>query len=355
MNEPNATSRAQIQWTRQVSRTEFAIRAALAIAIAGAGVLIWKISGVLVLVFAGIVLAVAVQSLARFLIRHTRLSMRWAILVVIATLVLLLAGLVMLIGARMDAQFSQLTTTVQSSWASLRAVLVQSPLGRTLLDSARSDSGLSVAHVTQVASGALGGVVDLLVILFTAVFFTVEPGLYRRGVVWLAPARLRADIGGILDRIGSALAQWLRGVLVAMLAIGAMTSLGLWLLGIPLALSLGLLAGVLEFIPYVGPIISAVPAVLVAFSIGPRELLEVVGLYLLIHGIEGYILVPIIQKHVIALPPALGIVAVVIFGVVFGVAGVIFAHPLTVTAMVTVQGVRDWYQAPSARNVSTSQ
>ena len=122
-----------------------------------------------------------------------------------------------------------------------------------------------------------------------------------------------------------------------MLCVGAITGIGLWLLGVPLALSLALLAGLLEFIPYVGPIASAVPAILVGFALRPALALEVAALYLLVHLIEGYILVPLIQKKAVALPPALGITAVVMFGVLFGPLGIMLAHPLMVTVMVLIR------------------
>jgi predicted PurR-regulated permease PerM len=122
-----------------------------------------------------------------------------------------------------------------------------------------------------------------------------------------------------------------------MVSVGAMTCLGLWIIGVPMALSLGILAGFAEFVPYLGPIVSAIPAILVAFTLGPTTALETTGLYLCIHGIEAYVLVPLIQRKAVALPPALGILAVVFFGLMLGPLGIIFAHPLTVCIIVLVQ------------------
>jgi len=148
---------------------------------------------------------------------------------------------------------------------------------------------------------------------------------------------MRRRVLNILDALAVALRHWLSGVLIAMFCVGMITWFGLWMLGIPLALSIGFLAGLTEFVPYLGPIASAIPAILVAFTHGATTVVEVIGLYLLVHAIEAYILVPIIQRRAVALPPALGLTAVLVFGMLFGIPGVIFAHPLMVSAMVLVE------------------
>ncbi len=319
-----------------LSRSEFALRAAVVIGLVLAVLIALTIREVLVLVFAGVVLAVALRSLARVLARHTPWGIRPAIGAVIVISLLLLGGLGLLIGSRMSAQFSQLVSTLQDAWRTVQHVLSESSFGRGVVSAVVGGSGHSVASVTQVASGFVGVLADVLLLIVTALFLALEPELYRRGLLCLAPSAARQDTGEVLQGIGHALTQWLKGVLVTMCAVAVMTSVGLFALGVPLALSLGILAGLFEFVPYVGPFASAVPAMLVAFSVSPTKLIEVIGLYLVVHAIEAYVLVPIIQKRAVALPPALGIFAVVIFGTLFGVPGVIFAHPLMVSIMVIV-------------------
>jgi predicted PurR-regulated permease PerM len=140
-----------------------------------------------------------------------------------------------------------------------------------------------------------------------------------------------------MDAAIVALGRWLQGVLLAMVSIGLVTGIGLWAMGIPLALALGVLGGALEFIPYIGPIVSAIPAVLIAFTVSPTRALEVLALYVAIHFIEGELLVPMIQRWAVALPPAVAIIAVVVFGSIFGLPGVIFATPLAVVLLRLVQ------------------
>jgi predicted PurR-regulated permease PerM len=122
-----------------------------------------------------------------------------------------------------------------------------------------------------------------------------------------------------------------------MVIVGLITGVGLWLLEIPLALSLGLIAGLLEFVPFVGPILSAIPAILVAFTQDGMAPLYVVLLYLAVQQIEGNALMPLIQRWAVSLPPALGLIGVVVFGLLFGVLGVLFATPLMVVVMVLTQ------------------
>src|SRR6185437_16074084 len=155
----------------------------------------------------------------------------------------------------------------------------------------------------------------------------------------LLPQAARPHAERAMDAAIAALGRWLEGVLLAMVSVGVVTGLGLWALGIPLALALGTLGGVLEFIPYIGPILSAVPAVLIAFAVSPTLALEVVVLYVGIHFIEGELLVPLIQRWAVALPPAVAIVAVVVFGWIFGLPGVIFATPMAVVLIKLVENL----------------
>jgi predicted PurR-regulated permease PerM len=317
---------------------DFALRCVIAAAIVLAAAVLWHAAGVFVLVFGGVVVAVALRSLTRVVTRYTPLGEPWALFLVTVLLAGFLLGLGALIGSRLADQLGELVHTVETAWSQLHVELQKSALGRTLLNAeSKTAAATSATHLVVAASTSVAAVTDVIVILLVGLFLAAEPGLYRRGLLMVAPRAARAGTQRLLNGFGVALTHWLQGTLVAMLAVGAMTTLGLWLLGVPLALSLGILAGVAEFVPYVGPIVSAVPAILVAFTLSPTQALEVGGLYLAIHSIEAYLLVPIIQKRAVALPPALGIVAVVFFGLMLGLVGVIFAHPLVVCLLVVVK------------------
>lgn len=320
---------------------DFAIRCGIATAVVAAVALLCYSIDVLVLVFGAIVVAVALRSLTRLATRYLSLREGWALALVTVVLLAIVLGLGVWIGAHLADQFGQLLQTLEAASSQAHAALEKSQLGRTLVSAESATAAASSAtHLAVAATSSLGALTDVGLILLVGLFLAVEPGLYRRGVVRLAPRAARATVTRLLDALGAALARWLRGTVIAMLVVGALTSLGLSLLDIPLGLSLGILAGLAEFIPYVGPIISSVPAILVAFTLGPTLAVEVAGLYLLVHAIEAYVLVPIIQKRAVALPPALGLVAVVFFGLLLGPLGIVFAHPLTVALMVLVQQLR---------------
>jgi predicted PurR-regulated permease PerM len=122
-----------------------------------------------------------------------------------------------------------------------------------------------------------------------------------------------------------------------MLFVGVVTSIGLLLAGVPLAIPLGILSGVLDFVPVIGPFVAAIPGVLIAFAEGPQVALYAVLVYIAVQFIEGHFVIPLAQKWAVSMPPALALVAIVAFGVAFGLPGVLFALPLTVVAMVLVQ------------------
>lgn len=151
------------------------------------------------------------------------------------------------------------------------------------------------------------------------------------------PASQRRRTAATLHALDHALRGWLTGTLVCMLIVGTATGVGLWLIGVPLAVALGLLAFMLEFIPYLGPILAAVPGVLMATSLGTTQALYALALYLGIQAVESYLLAPLVYQRAVHVPPALLISAQVIFGTLLGVLGVVFATPLTVCGMVLVQ------------------
>ena len=322
----------------QTSVGAFAVRALIAVALVGLAVLFWRVSDVLVPVFAGLVLAVVLRSCTRLVMRVVPLSPILALLVAILLLLILLGLIGLLIGTRASAQFSQLAQTLPEAWARMLARLQQLSAGRTVLGLLHSQTS-STAWLTRIqamATVTFGALIDAILILFTGLFLAASPELYRRGVLSLFPPTARTRVARALDAAVAALGHWLKGVLLSMLCIGVITGLGLWALGIPLALTLGIVSGLMEFIPYLGPVLGAIPAVLVAFSLGPSHALEVIILYLAVHLIEGNLLVPLIQRWAVALPPALGIIAVVVFGQIFGLIGVVFATPMTVVALTLI-------------------
>jgi predicted PurR-regulated permease PerM len=319
------------------SLSQYARRLLLTLAAIGLAVVIWRLVDVVVLVFAGCVLAIVLNSLARVVERFTPLRGSWALATSTFGLLVVLVGLAALLGWRVADQLADLTQTVSHAWEQLHTLMQRNVVGRAVLSSmseASPGTAAPVSRLTHAAAGAVGAAIGCIVIVFVGLFLAADPRTYQRGLLSLLPPAHQSAARETIEAVVLALRHWLAGVAAAMLCVGVITGVGLWLLGVPLALSLALLAGLLEFVPYIGPIVSAVPAVLVGFAMRPSLALEVAGLYLAVHLVEGYILVPYIQKKAVSLPPALAITAVVIFGELFGPLGIMLAHPLMVTVLV---------------------
>lgn len=181
--------------------------------------------------------------------------------------------------------------------------------------------------------GALG---NALIIAFVGVYLAAQPFLYIDGIVTLVPKAKRARARQVLDEIGRTLSRWLFGKLCAMIVVGVATAAGLGMLGVPLALILGIIAGLLDFIPYLGPLMAAVPGVLIALTISPELAMYTVALFVCIQTAEGYLLTPLIAKKAVSLPPAITIAAQVLLGTLFGLTGVALATPLAALLAVLV-------------------
>lgn len=180
----------------------------------------------------------------------------------------------------------------------------------------------------------LGG---LLLILFTAIYIGAEPDLYQKGLLHLFPHAARPRASEVLKAIGVTLRKWLVAQLIMMVVIGVIDAVGLSLLGVKAALALGLIAGVLEFIPMLGPILSAVPAIAMAFLDSPQKALFVALLCWAVQFLEGHILAPLLMKRGVDLPPVVTLIGLSLMAIVFGFLGMMVAVPVLAVVMVTVR------------------
>jgi predicted PurR-regulated permease PerM len=251
-------------------------------------------------------------------------------------------------GSAVAEQVDELWTQLQYAWGSVQAHLHGSAWGRRILEDLSNEriAGRIDSLVGQFAGAALttfGAIGSMLIVVVTAIYLAAQPELYRRGFLALLPTGCRPRGAEVLAEIGETLRWWLLGRAIDMSVVMAVTFAGLMLLGIPLALVLAIIAGLLNFIPYIGAFAGAVPALLVAFGQGPTQALWVALLFLGIQMIEGYLLAPQIQQRTASLPPALTILSQTMFGTLFGLLGLLLAPALAVTALVAVRAlyVRD--------------
>ena len=181
---------------------------------------------------------------------------------------------------------------------------------------------------------ALGGI---LIVVFLSIYLAADPQLYRRGVLALLPDRRRAQGALVMDRVAEVLRKWLVTQLIAMVVIGSVTTIVLLILKVKAAFALGVLAGLFEFIPTVGPLLSAIPAVAMAFLDSPEKAATVAVAFWLIQFLENHILIPLLMKGGMDLPPALTVITQALLALVFGFLGLMVAVPLLATVMVMVQ------------------
>ncbi len=317
----------------------FAAYTAVGAAIVALFLLSWVLRDVALLAFGAVIVAVIIRALARPLIARVGLRERWAILIIVVGLFVVTVGMSWLFGHQATAQLRGLGERLPRAVESVHAWLQSHAAGQFAIEQL---SGLG--ENTEWLQGAraffaisVTTVGHALLMLFAGIYLATNPALYVRGFVSLFPVRHRPKINGALTESGTALRKWLLGQIVSMVTVGTLTGLGLWAVGAPLPLALGIMAGLLEFIPVIGPIIAIVPGVLVAFTEGPQIALYATIVYFVVQQLEGNVIMPIAQRWAVELPPAYGLLSLVAFGLLFGFLGIFFGSPLAVVIMCLVQ------------------
>ena len=323
--------------TPNIDETVFIRRTLIVIALVALVVLAWMLRDVLLMVFGAIVIATLFRSLASQFER-LRVPTGLALTLSVLTVLAIVGGALALFGAQLAAQTESLTQTLPKAWEAVQGKLAGwgVPIDLKKLAAGGIGGGMT-AGVGQFVMSIGGGLTDTLLIVVGGIFIAASPKFYTMGAVKLVPEARRELVTQALGEGGNALKMWLKAQLAAMVVIGLLTGTGLWLLGVPSALALGLIAGLLEFIPFVGPILAAIPAVLLAVAIDPQLGLWTLLLYLLIQNIEGYAVQPMVQQWAVDMPGAVLLFALLAFGGLFGPLGVIFAAPLTVVTYVLVK------------------
>lgn len=328
---------------RRLSEDHYVGRVVLTVLVAGALVVfalaLWQLLPVLLLVFGAVLFATILHALADPLVAHARLSQRVALVVAALTLLLFLGAAGWLFHSQVNTQLSNALSAARDALPTLGEQLGMPGLESQLTDAGkRLMSGEGVlGRVTSWGMTLIEALANLFLVIFGGVYLAANPRLYRDGVVKLFPEAARPQVGETLDAAGTALKLWLLGQLTSMVATGTLTWLALWALGVPSAAGLGLIAGIMELIPLVGPFLAAIPAILVALSQDTTLALWTAGAFLVVQQIESNLLQPLIMREAVLLPPALLLFAIVAFGLLFGILGVVFAAPLTVVFFVAVK------------------
>jgi predicted PurR-regulated permease PerM len=304
---------------------------------------IYYAADALLLVFACVLFAILLYELSAILCRRFHINRKLALAIVVGTLLLIIGFGGWAMAPQISEQATQLAKTIPTSIQRLQQMVEQHPLLKRVASELPQPKqlmqylGQMVPNAGLFFGGVLGAIGNVAIILFVGVYFAVSPGIYRRGFIRLVPPPKRERADQVVHEIGATLARWLLGTSCSMLIAGTATSIGLSLLGVPLALILGIIAGLLDFIPYLGPIMAGVPAVLIALSVDPQLALYTIMLFGGIQLVQGYIVQPLIDSWAVEIAPALIIVMQLIFGTIFGFAGIALATPMTATLMVLVK------------------
>ena len=323
-----------------VQRTLIAV--GLTSAVVLTGFLVWSAAGALLLIFSGVLFGVFLHTLAAALGRAIRLPRAGLALAVLA-LAALLGGVGLLLAPRIAAQVDQLATGLPQAVGRLEGWLSRYRWGEQLIERTPFVDGVSlptfdaVSRLTGTFSTLFNLLTNAVFVLFIGLFTAADPGGYRDGLVGLVPPGARARAREVLSQVWRALRGWLLSKLLAMVLVGLLTGVGLAVLGMPFALTLGLLAGLFELIPFVGPVLAAVPALLVALTQSPWQILYVALLFLIVQQLEGNFITPLVYKRTVALPPVLTLAAVLVMGTLFGLLGLFVATPLLAAALVLVR------------------
>lgn len=269
---------------------------------------------------------------------------------VLLILLLMLIGLSVLAWPTLREQIviiqQQLPPAIDAleAWFRQQLTLITGSVGRDaddLEDQLRDsfDTGVTglIGGALPLLNTAAGAISGFVLIVIAGLFIAISPRTYMHGLIVLFPKSRRKRMGEVLPKAGYAMTQWMKGTAIAMVLVGAMAVIGLSLIGVPAALALGVIAGLLEFIPYIGPVLGFVPAIVIALAVSPQAALWVLGLYAIVQFTESNLITPLLMKQMVKLPPALTLLFQTMFGLLFGFLGLLLAVPMLATGKILIE------------------
>lgn len=310
--------------------------------------LLWAGRDLLFIVFFGVLVALF---LSVFVDRLTGLGMPRipATLAVLLTLAALATGFFLGLWPLVREQLAvvvqdlpevagTLAAWVQEQYEAVSGQLVEGDrdLPERLQEGLSREAATILGGAMPVLNSIVGALTGAVIVLAAGIYIAVSPDRYRKGLIRLVPPRYRERVDNAFSRTADALRRWMLGTLINMILVGLMTAVGLWLLDVPAALALALIAGALEFVPLIGPLVASVPAIAVALTVSPTTALWVALLYVIVQQIEGNVTTPLVMKGAAELPPALTLLFQSFMAIVFGLLGLILAVPILAAGMVLV-------------------
>ena len=337
--------------------------------------LIWYSAGTLFLIFAGVLFGVFLNALATLIGKLMGGPHALRLGIVCLLLVAMFSGIVVLGGNTIAGQASALSTTIKSQVGTVKGFLEARGIDTSFMNfdaktaaAAASDAATStnepgpksetksspafpsagaiasgtsavLGQTFKVLSGVFEAVGNIFVVIFLGLLFAAQPSIYRKGILSFVPTKHLRQAERLTDDLSETLQRWLLGQLLTMASLFAVTAIGLTFIGIPGALVLGFVTGLLSFIPTVGAVIAGALIVLASLGSGLTAILSAIGLYLFIQFLEGNVLTPLIQRHAIEIPPATLFAAQIFLGVLFGLWGLALALPLIAIIKVALRHI----------------
>ncbi len=314
-------------------------RAAIWLGMATAILAVWFLAQPILLIFAGIVFASMLDGGTRLLGRVLPIGRGWRLAIVTLAGIGFVAWTILFAGQTIAAQAETLRTVVTAqanrvlAWGN-QLGLVQ---GGLQLDQLSGQLMGTLGRLTTAVGSAVGAITSLFLILVIGIFLALEPRLYERGVAWMLPLRSREGFYRTAAYMGHTMRRLMAGRLIGM----AVEGVGTWILlligGVPMAALLGILTGLLAFIPNIGAILSGVLIVLAGFSVSMNAGLWAIAVYFIVQTVDGYLIVPYVAKKTVDLAPALVLGAQLLFGALFGLMGLALADPIVAMIKAALQ------------------
>ena len=313
---------------------QFASKAAVLLAMIGSVLAAWTLREVVFILFGALVLANGMNAVACFLARKVRIRYALGLLAVVTTGLTVLGAVGWFFGATINNQLEELSDKIPDGLQWLTNQIEGRPYTRDLLSKLEINdlsgtTGWIAKTLTPILRSFLGAAGSLVVMAIVSIYLAAQPERYRSGALRLLPFSARSKASELLDATGNILGRWLAGQVAVMATVGLLSGVGLWLLGIDAAFVLGLVGGLMSFVPYLGSVMTAVLATLFALAQGPYHAAAVIVMYICVHFVEGNFITPLIQAEATSLPPAITLLAVISCAILFGPSAAFLAAPLT--------------------------
>lgn len=319
----------------------FLRRIVLLIVIAAVAVALYRAGNLLILAFGSILGAITIRAVTARIRKHLRLPHRLSLGLAMLTVPAFIAFLIWLLVVQFGTQINILIAQTPVLIDRLAAWMAQSHVGAKIVDAARTAYAGSQAaqDVGAVARSGAAVILNVILVVVGALFFAVEPRRYRDGLLLLVPRDKRPVFRDAFADLARTLRLWLRAQIMLMIIMGVLIGIGLWLAGVPSAAALGLLAGLSEFIPYIGPTVAMLPALGLAAAAGTTPLIGAIATYAIVRLVHDNGITPYIQSRVVQIPPAVTLFSIVAMGLIFGVVGLVFSAPLLVAIYALVRSL----------------